>query len=311
MWARVASMADGESSQPSRGLQLLTLLLGGGAGGILAAMLSSYIDLRKLQNDSAQKQLDFASTYLEKVIGQDVDTRVRIAEYFEYILADSAQRDRWSKYLGAVQLKRDAWKKDYIGLLNKSATGQLTVEETIRLDEIEKYFGEARHLHIGPPPAAEKETAPVVSDAGDRLASCAKGQIGVAEDASQSNRGGRVDDYIKAVGGDPESAGPWGAAFVGWCLKSVGLGDALPLSANALELWTNAQAKGFAIPAADLLKKPDLRVGDIWQAVKDRTKSESSRVSPICLRCSGPSRAIPPLRVETASAYLDVVSRLA
>ena len=112
MGAGGVEMADGESSQPSRGLQLLTLLLGGGAGGILAAMLSSYIDLRKLQNDSAQKQLDFASTYLEKVIGQDVDTRVRIAEYFEYILADSAQRDRWSKYLGAVQLKRDAWKKD-------------------------------------------------------------------------------------------------------------------------------------------------------------------------------------------------------
>jgi hypothetical protein len=97
------------------------------------------------------------------------------------------------------------------------------------------------------------------------LASCAKGQVGVVEDQGRDNRSTQIDEYVSAVGGSPEEAKPWGTAFVAWCLKQTGLDDKhLAVSPEPLEMWGNAQKKGFAITAADLLKTRDLQVGDIY-----------------------------------------------
>ena len=92
---------------------------------------------------------------------------------------------------------------------------------------------------------------------GKLIASCAKGQLGITESEP------RVEEYIRAVGGDTAEGEPWGAAFVGWCLKSSGLSDLLAGS-SGVDLWTAAQAKGFAIYAAELFKNSDLQVGDIY-----------------------------------------------
>jgi hypothetical protein len=43
-------------------------------------------------------------------------------------------------------------------------------------------------------------------------------ELGVKEDPPGSNRGERVDEYIKALNLDPATKPPWCGCFVGWCL---------------------------------------------------------------------------------------------
>jgi hypothetical protein len=46
------------------------------------------------------------------------------------------------------------------------------------------------------------------------------GEVGVCESPPGSNRGPRVDEYIRAVQLNPErDAYPWCAAFVSWCMQ--------------------------------------------------------------------------------------------
>lgn len=48
-------------------------------------------------------------------------------------------------------------------------------------------------------------------------------ELGVHEEPPRSNRGPRVDEYIRAAGLDPEAgAYPWCAAFVCWCVRQAG-----------------------------------------------------------------------------------------
>ena len=246
-------------------LQILTLLIGSGVGGFAGVVVTNVVEWRKLEDASEASNLGFVEKYLQDVIKLDIGSRVRIAEYFGQIIEDEGHKKRWNAYLDAIQKKRLGWTDEYVALLSKveNDPDTLTVRERLRLLEMQSYFGEAKDLLIGPS-KPEPKPASIASDAGKLLASCAKGQHGITEDPGQQNRGSRVDEYIRAVGGDPAEGKPWGAAFVGWCLKSSGLSDLLPGSVSGVDLWTAAQAKGFAIPAAELFKTSDLQVGDIF-----------------------------------------------
>ena len=56
-----------------------------------------------------------------------------------------------------------------------------------------------------------------------------------------SNRGPRVDQYIRATGLDPADGPPWCVCFIYWCFQkaAVDLGqpNPLPKTASVLDLW--------------------------------------------------------------------------
>lgn len=59
---------------------------------------------------------------------------------------------------------------------------------------------------------------------GELVLRIALDENGVREDPPGSNRGQRVDQYLRAVGLDPEGGSyPWCAAFVSWCMLEVAL----------------------------------------------------------------------------------------
>ena len=82
----------------SKFVQFLTLLLGGGAAGLVGAVASNVIQWQKVENQAALTNQDFVEKYLTYVIDKDLDTRIRIAEYFESILQDKDHRDRWQHH---------------------------------------------------------------------------------------------------------------------------------------------------------------------------------------------------------------------
>jgi len=77
----------------------------------------------------------------------------------------------------------------------------------------------------------------------------AAGEVGVMETPPGSNRGERVDEYLRAVGLDPAGGVyAWCAAFVYWCFgkgaAATGRANPLPRTAGALALWRGAGAAG-------------------------------------------------------------------
>lgn len=99
----------------------------------------------------------------------------------------------------------------------------------------------------------------------------ARGQVGVMEDPPGSNRGARVDEYLRAVGLDPAAGSyAWCAAFVYWCFSqgaaAVGRVNPLPRTAGALALWRGAGAAGARqiSPAAAQATPSLVRPGQIF-----------------------------------------------
>ena len=99
----------------------------------------------------------------------------------------------------------------------------------------------------------------------------ARGQVGVMEDPPGSNRGERVDEYLRAVGLDPAAGSyAWCAAFVYWCFSkgaaAAGRVNPLPKTAGALALWRGAGAAGARqISSAEAQATPSLvRPGQIF-----------------------------------------------
>ena len=241
------SNIETEAGGPSKFMQFLTLLLGGGLAGLVGAVLSNVIELQKVEAQSALTNQDFVDKYLTYVIDKDLDTRIRIAEYFQFILQDDDHRDRWQKYLLAIKQNRKDWTPEYVALLGKQEQGTLTRKDDVRLAEIAKYFGEAERLRIGvakeapPPIAATPIIAP--SPAAQQLAECARSQVGAKKPPE-------FDEYIRSVGLGPNQSVPgWSDAFISWCLKKAAL--SLTLSPNVSGLWLSAQQKGLAIRPAD------------------------------------------------------------
>jgi len=90
----------------------------------------------------------------------------------------------------------------------------------------------------------------------------AAAQVGVMEDPPGSNRGPRVDEYLRTAGLDPAAGSfAWCAAFVYWCFNESarGLGRANPVvrTAGVMEHWRRAEQAGVRrVPAADATADP-------------------------------------------------------
>ena len=104
---------------------------------------------------------------------------------------------------------------------------------------------------VGPMTWAALFAQPVasVSQAGSALQQTtlqvAGGEIGVMENPLGSNRGPKVDEYLRSVGLNPSTGSfPWCAAFAYWCFQqaasSLHTSNPAPRTAGALDFWNRA-----------------------------------------------------------------------
>lgn len=75
-------------------------------------------------------------------------------------------------------------------------------------------------------------------------------QVGVMEDPPGSNRGPKVDEYLRSVGLDPEDGSyPWCAAFVYWVFQeaasSAEVNNPVIQTAGVLDHWNRAGQRGI------------------------------------------------------------------
>src|SRR5262245_21580132 len=117
------------SSAIERAAQILVLLLGGGIGGILTTVLSNAIEWRKLSQQAEINNASFVDKYLTFVIDKDIHTRVRIAEYFSFVLESSDGRERWKSYLANLEQKESALTAEYIAEFLKVNDDTLPVRQ--------------------------------------------------------------------------------------------------------------------------------------------------------------------------------------
>jgi hypothetical protein len=86
----------------------------------------------------------------------------------------------------------------------------------------------------------------------------AQKEIGVREVPPGSNRGPRVEEYLKSVGVDP--GGPWCAAFVYWCFDQAcsNLGRQNPVfkTGSCMDHWR--KTKGEKITSTNAINNPSL-----------------------------------------------------
>jgi hypothetical protein len=161
-------------------------------------------------------------------------------------------------------------------------TGRFSSPTTLAVKRFQMRFTDADGLPlrvdgiVGPVTwAALFGAAPPVVDADAPLLTAAVEQataeIGVVEDPPGSNRGPRVDAYLRAVGLNPAAGSfAWCAAFVYFCFGEAsrvgGRKNPLVKTAGVLDHWSRAEQRGARrIKAADALAQPDLvRPGQIF-----------------------------------------------
>ena len=93
----------------------------------------------------------------------------------------------------------------------------------------------------------------------------ARNEIGIKEIPPGSNRGPRVEEYLKSVHLDPGFA--WCAAFVYWCYEKACMGlnlaNPLPATGSCLNHWN--KTTGMRITSGQVLQNPALiKPGDIF-----------------------------------------------
>ena len=99
---------------------------------------------------------------------------------------------------------------------------------------------------------------------GAKVLDVAAAEVGTMEDPLGSNRGPKVDQYIRASGLDPANGSyPWCAAFVYWCFEkaSAQLGVPNPAikTASVHTLWAEAGTKGVErISPEEVAQQPSL-----------------------------------------------------
>jgi len=108
-------------------------------------------------------------------------------------------------------------------------------------------------------------------------------EVGVKEVPSGSNRGPRVEEYLKSV--RLEGGFPWCAAFVYWCVEqaSAGLNRAnpLPRTASCMTHWN--KTRGEKIFIRDALVNPKLiKPGDIFIISRNGGKGHTGFVYDRC-----------------------------
>jgi lysozyme family protein len=104
-------------------------------------------------------------------------------------------------------------------------------------------------------PVTEPVPAPVPAPANDLLRKVI--DVAAAEEAEHireqplgSNRGPRVDEYLRAAGLDPSKGSyAWCASFIVWCFekasRSMGLASPAPRTAGVHDMWQKAGRAGF------------------------------------------------------------------
>lgn len=98
----------------------------------------------------------------------------------------------------------------------------------------------------------------------------ARSQIGVCEHPAGSNRGPKVDEYVRCVGLSPTGGFAWCAAFVYWCFEEAARREGRPnpvvKTAGVLSHWNKARQLGIPrIAAADAIAQPGLiRPGHVF-----------------------------------------------
>jgi hypothetical protein len=110
----------------------------------------------------------------------------------------------------------------------------------------ETLFGDASVATIAAPPDALLAS----------VLKTAAAEVGAMEEPPGSNRGPRVDQYLKAVGLDPAAGSfSWCAAFVYWCFKQSALGIGRPnpvvRTAGVMDHWRRAEQGGARRLVAD------------------------------------------------------------
>lgn len=88
---------------------------------------------------------------------------------------------------------------------------------------------------------------------GELALSIALGEAGVKEDPPGSNRGERVDVYLRAAGLDPaQDSYPWCAAFVSWAIREAALRSGGPYrwrgSASVANLLKRNRSLAVVLP---------------------------------------------------------------
>ena len=120
--------------------------------------------------------------------------------------------------------------------------------------------------------AAAPDPAPAAASSfGLAAIEVARAEIGVREEPPGSNRGRRVDEYLRGVGLDPAGGSfAWCAAFVYFCFGkaagATGRRNPLTKTAGVLAHWNRAETSGARrIKKADAAANPSLvRVGQIF-----------------------------------------------
>ena len=160
--------------------------------------------------------------------------------------------------------------------------GSFTAETTLAVKRFQMRFADADGLPlkvdgvVGPLTwAAMFGAEPAAAEAASALATAAldlaRQEVGVREDPRGSNRGPRVDQYLRAVGLSPESGSfAWCAAFVFFCFEqaATAAGRANPVvkTAGVLAHWNKAERAGARrITAAQAAREPGMvKTGQIF-----------------------------------------------
>lgn len=109
-------------------------------------------------------------------------------------------------------------------------------------------------------PSVATATSPVRA----KVLEVAAAEVGTMEDPLGSNRGPKVDQYLRAAGLDPATGSyPWCAAFVYWCFQNAAAQLSVPnpaiKTASVHTLWAEAGAKGIdRISPEEVAQQPSL-----------------------------------------------------
>ena len=95
---------------------------------------------------------------------------------------------------------------------------------------------------------SEVTVAPVLKTLLNQAVGVAEMQVGILESPPNSNRGPKVDEYLRSVGLDPVgNSYSWCAAFVYWCFdeaaKSLAQPNPLFKTAGVLQHWNKSTAR--------------------------------------------------------------------
>lgn len=123
-----------------------------------------------------------------------------------------------------------------------------------------------------PPPVVPPPRPPVPGDMSalaKMVLDVAGKEVGVLEEPPGSNRGKRVDEYLRAVGLDPAAASyPWCVAFLYWCFdeaaEAVNRRNPLPKTAGVHDLWHRTPPEQRLPAKAALADPQQIRPGMVF-----------------------------------------------